>query len=162
MPIYVLAMVFALLVVVALIRARARTKKLRRAPAPAPSPKAPVSASDFPEDVYGSQERARDEREDLDKHRHYEEAKRQRLAVAEAKRVRQDAARRVRRYRRWWLKAVLAMLTATAALSLTWGFLDARGLVPQPVQKLLSEIARQSTPGCGEGSTAAKPWWKFW
>lgn len=142
MPFHVLALAFGLLIVAGLVCAHARTKTLRRTPAPTRAPAGPVSASDFPDDVYGDHERARDKREDLDKRRLYEEAKRQRIAVAEAKRLRLDADTRVRRYRRWWSKAVLAILTATAALGLAWGFLDARGLVPQPIQDLLSMIIK--------------------
>lgn len=142
MPLYALAAVFGLLVVAALLRARSQAKKLRRPPERTDRPKGSLSASDFPDDVYGSQEHARQRREKLDKHRLFEEAKRQRLTIAQAKRIRLDAAHRVRLYRRWWMKAALAILVATAALGLAWGFLDARGLVPQPIQELLAAISK--------------------
>lgn len=141
MPLYVLAIVFGFLVVAAMARARARVKKLGRVEDNPDRPKGPI-ASDFPDDVFGSQESARKRREDVEKRRLYEEAKRQRLVVAQAKRLKQDARQRVRRYRRWWMKAVLAILVATAALALGWGFLDARGLVPQPIQEILAAITR--------------------
>jgi hypothetical protein len=142
MPLYVLAIVFALLVVVALMRVLAQTKKLRRPQESPDRPKGSLHASDFPDDVYGSQERARKRSEDLEKRRLFEEAKRQRLAIAQAKRLRLGGEQRVRRYRRWWLRAVLAVLLATAAAGLAWGFLDARGLVPKSVQEILSAIAK--------------------
>lgn len=140
MPLCVLAIIFVLLVIAASIRARAQTKKIRRTHTN--RPKSTLSASGFPDDVFGSQELARKRREDLDKHRLFEEAKRQRRAIAEAKRIRSCVEQRVRHYRCWWMKAVLASLIACAAFGLGWGFLDARGLVPQPIRHLLALFSR--------------------
>jgi hypothetical protein len=148
----VLALVFLLLVAAAVARARARLAVLRRVDR---APRRPagffVALHGWAEDVFGGETQARERRQEFERSQAAEEARRQRVAVAEAERLHREAEARARRYRRWWWRAVLAVVLAAAALGLAWGFLEVRGLVPAPVDGFLACF------GVGATATRCQP-----